>query len=219
LNAGLHIAQFWDGRAADLAEQAKGPVLNPIEMAIPNEEAVLARLEEAGYGERFKSAFPDAEQPLTFDNYAEAVAAFERTLITRDRFDDFLGGKLNALTPAETDGLKQLMEIGCTDCHNGALLGGDSYEQMGQANEYANKKDLGRFDVTKDEEDKYVFKVPSLRNVALTAPYFHDGQAETLADAVKQMAWLQLDEELDDRQIASIVAFLGSLTDKERAAK
>ena len=219
LNAGFHIAQFWDGRAADLAEQAKGPVLNPIEMGMANEEAVLARLEEAGYGARFKAVFPKAEQALTYDNYAEAVAAFERTLITRDRFDDFLGGKLDALTAAEADGLKQFIEIGCIDCHNGALLGGDSYEQMGQANAYANKEDLGRFDVTKDEGDKYVFKVPSLRNIALTHPYFHDGKAETLADAVKQMTWLQLDEELSEGQVASIVAFLGSLTDKERVAK
>ena len=219
LNAGLHIAQFWDGRAADLAEQAKGPVLNPIEMGMENEAAVLARLEEAGYGEPFKAVFPDAEPALTYDNYAEALAAFERTLITRDRFDDFLGGKPKALTAAEVGGLKEFMEIGCIDCHSGALLGGDSYEQMGQANEYSNKKDLGRFDVTKDEEDKYVFKVPSLRNIALTHPYFHDGKSATLADAVKQMAWLQLDEELDEGQIASIVTFLGSLTDKERAAK
>ena len=219
LNAGLHIAQFWDGRAADLAEQAKGPVLNPIEMGMANEAAVLARLEEAGYGEPFKTAFPGAEPALTYDNYAEAVAAFERTLITRDRFDDFLAGKPKALTAAEMGGLKEFMEIGCIDCHNGALLGGDSYEQMGQANEYANKKDLGRFDVTKDEEDKYVFKVPSLRNIALTAPYFHDGQAKTLADAVKQMAWLQLGEELDEAQVASIVAFLGSLTDKQRVGE
>jgi cytochrome c peroxidase len=219
LNAGLHIAQFWDGRAADLAEQAKGPVLNPIEMGMGNEAAVLARLEEAGYRERFEKTFPGAGEALTYDNYAEAVAAFERTLITRDRFDDFLGGELGALTPGELGGLRQFVETGCIDCHNGALLGGDGYEEMGQAHEYANKKDLGRFDVTQDEDDKYVFKVPSLRNIALTHPYFHDGKSATLADAVKQMAWLQLDEELDERQVASIVAFLGSLTDKERVAE
>ncbi len=219
LNAGLHIAQFWDGRSPDLADQAKGPVLNPIEMAMPNEEMVLTRLEEAGYGGRFQAAFPKAEQPLTYDNFAEAVAAFERTLITRDRFDDFLAGKLDALTSVEKAGLESFMEIGCVDCHNGALLGGDLYEQMGQAHEYANKEDLGRFDVTRDEEDKHVFKVPSLRTIALTAPYFHDGQVETLAEAVKQMAWLQLDEELKERQVEPIVAFLGSLTDRERAAE
>jgi len=219
LNAGLHIAQFWDGRAADLAEQAKGPVLNPIEMGMSDEAAVLARLKEAGYSESFKKVFPDAKQPLSYDNFANAVAAFERTLITRDRFDDFLGGQLDALTPAEEEGLKQFSEIGCTNCHNSELLGGDAYEKMGQEHEYANKKDLGRFVVTKKEEDKYVFKVPSLRNIALTAPYFHAGQAEKLSDAVKQMAWLQLGEELKEPQVESIVVFLGSLTDKERAAK
>ena len=219
LNAGLHVAQFWDGRSPDLADQAKGPILNPIEMGMANEAAVLARLEEAGYGPQFGSAFPKAETALTYHNYAEAVAAFERTLITRDRFDDFLGGNPKALTAAEAGGLKEFMEVGCIECHNGALLGGDSYEKMGQENQYANKNDLGRFGVTKDEEDKFVFKVPSLRNIALTAPYFHDGKATTLDEAVKQMAWLQLDEELGERQVASIVAFLGSSTDKERVAK
>jgi cytochrome c peroxidase len=219
LNAGLHIAQFWDGRAPNLAEQAKGPVLNPIEMGLPDEGTALARLEEAGYGERFKAAFPEAEPALTYDNFAEAVAAFERTLITRDRFDDFLGGELGALEPAEMDGLRQFMEIGCINCHSGALLGGDGYERMGDSNAYADKKDLGRFDVTKNEEDRYVFKVPSLRNIALTAPYFHDGKAETLADAVEQMAWLQLDEELDEDRVGSIAAFLGSLTDKARVGE
>lgn len=219
LNSGLHVAQFWDGRAADLAAQAKGPVLNPIEMTMSSEEEVLARLEESGYREAFQAAFPESATPLSFDNFAEAVAAFERTLLTRDRFDDFLRGKPNALTAAEADGLKRFIETGCADCHGGVLLGGESYEKMGQANEYADKKDLGRFDVTKDEEDRYVFKVPSLRNIALTHPYFHDGQSATLADAVKQMAWLQLGEELDDQAVGSIVSFLGSLTDKERAAK
>ena len=219
LNAGLHIAQFWDGRAADLVEQAKGPVLNPIEMGMANEAAVVARLDEAGYGERFEAAFPKAEQALTYDNYAKAVAAFERTLITRDRFDDFLGGKLDALTPAEADGLRQFIDVGCVECHNGALLGGDSYETMGRTNPYANKEDLGRFNVTKDEDDRYVFKVPSLRNVSLTHPYFHDGKAAALADAVKQMAWLQLGEKMEEARVASIVAFLGSLKDKERVGE
>ena len=113
--------------------------------------------------------------------------------------------------------LKEFIQVGCVDCHGGALLGGDSYERMGQVNVYANEKDLGRFAVTEDEDDKYVFKVPSLRNAALTAPYFHDGKAATLADAVGQMAWLQLDEKLESRQVDSIAAFLGSLTDEERA--
>lgn len=217
LNAGLHIAQFWDGRAADLAAQAKGPVLNPIEMGMPSEEVAVQRLKEAGYEEMFKKVFPGQAQPLSYDNYAEAVAAFERTLITRDRFDDFLGGQENALSEQEKKGLTQFMKVGCSNCHQGALLGGDRYEKMGDASPYANKEDLGRFDVTKKDEDKFVFKVPSLRNIAITWPYFHDGKAAKLSDAVSQMAVLQLGEKLSDPQVTEIVAFLGALTDKERA--
>lgn len=219
LNAGFHITQFWDGRAPDLAAQAKGPVLNPIEMGMPDEASVLERLKEAGYAESFKKAFPDAEQPLTYDNLAEAVAAFERTLITCDRFDDFLGGDEDALNKRELNGLRLFMKVGCADCHSGALLGGDRYEEMGEASAYANTKDLGRFDVTKKEEDKFVFKVPSLRNIAITGPYFHDGKAESLEDAVKQMGSLQLGEELKERQVKTIAAFLSALTDKERVPK
>jgi cytochrome c peroxidase len=217
LNAGLHIAQFWDGRAPDLAAQAKGPVLNPIEMGMPNEKVVLERLKEAGYESQFKSVFPAAAHPVTYDNYAEAVAAFERTLITRDRFDDFLGGDEKALTDKEKRGLSQFMKIGCAECHRGALLGGDRYEKMGEAKPYANTKDLGRFEVTKKDDDKMQFKVPSLRNIALTGPYFHDGKAATLADAVGQMAWLQLGEKLAADQADQIVAFLHALSDKDRA--
>ncbi len=219
LNAGFHIAQFWDGRAPDLAAQAKGPVLNPIEMGMPDEASVLERLKEAGYAKGFEKAFPDAEQPLTYDNFAEAVAAFERTLVTCDRFDDFLGGDEEALNKRELNGLRLFVKIGCTDCHSGALMGGDRYEKMGEAEAYANTEDVGRFEVTKKEEDKFVFKVPSLRNIAITGPYFHDGKAETLEDAISQMAKLQLGEELNERQVKSIAAFLGALTDKERVPK
>lgn len=216
LNAGLHIAQFWDGRAPDLAAQAKGPVLNPIEMGMPDDKTVLDRLEKAGYAEQFKKAFPDADQALTYDNYAEAVAAFERTLITRDQFDVFLSGKKKALPPKRLAGLALFIETGCADCHQGALLGGDRYEKLGEINAYGNKKDLGRFAVTKKEADKYVFKVPSLRNIAITGPYFHDGQVKFLAQAVKQMAKLQRDVDLTKEQSQTIAAFLRSLTDKER---
>jgi cytochrome c peroxidase len=219
LNAGFHIAQFWDGRAPDLAAQAKGPVLNPIEMGMPDEASVLECLKEAGYEDLFKKAFPDAAQPLTYDNFAEAVAAFERTLITCDRFDDFLEGDESALTRKELNGLRVFMKVGCVDCHSGALLGGDRYEEMGEVEAYANKEDLGRFEVTKKEEDKFVFKVPSLRNIAITGPYFHDGKAATLEDAIKQMAALQLGKELKERQVKTIAAFLGALTDKERVPK
>lgn len=217
LNAGFHLAQFWDGREADLAGQAKGPVLNPVEMAMPDEQTVLQRLEQAGYAEAFRKVFPDATPALSYDNFAKAVAAFERTLITRDRFDDFLGGQLDALTAREKKGLAEFMNLGCTECHQGALLGADRYEKIGRVNEYPNKDDLGRFDVTKKDKDKFVFKVPSLRNIALTGPYFHDGRAATLEEAVTNMGHLQLGEELNAEQVGDLVAFLNSLSDKERS--
>jgi cytochrome c peroxidase len=216
LNAGFHFAQFWDGREPDLASQAKGPVLNPIEMGMPDGEVVLERLKEANYLPLFKKAFPTEEEPLTYDTFAEAVAAFERTLITRDRFDDFLGGDLEALTGREKRGLTLFMEVGCTECHSGALLGGTEFRKMGEVAPYANTKDLGRYEITKKEEDKFVFKVPSLRNIGITQPYFHDGQVKTLPQAVKMMGELQLGVELDDEQTSLIVAFLRSLTDKDR---
>lgn len=217
LNAGFHIAQFWDGRAKDLVEQAKGPILNPVEMAMPSEKAVVDKLSKiAEYPPLFAKAFPNEKNPLTYQNIAEAIAAFERTLITRDRFDDFLAGDLKALTKEELEGLEAFMNTGCTQCHNGALLGGNSYRKVGQVNPYENQKDLGRYNVTKNEADKYFFKVPSLRNVALTAPYFHDGQVKTLEEAVKKMAFLQLGVQLEDEKVNKIVAFLKTLSDKSR---
>lgn len=216
LNAGFHAAQFWDGRLPDLAAQAKGPVLNPIEMGMPDEKAVVDRLQAAGYLPQFKQAFPNVENPLTYDNYGEAVAAFERTLVTKDRFDDYLGGDETALCAKGKAGLRLFMEVGCVDCHRGALLGGDRYEKIGEAHSYANAEDVGRSAVTKQEADKFKFKVPSLRNIAITHPYFHDGKATTLADAVKQMAWLQLDKEFKPDQIEHFVVFLSALTDKPR---
>jgi cytochrome c peroxidase len=219
LNAGFHIAQFWDGRAKDLVEQAKGPILNPVEMAMPSEVAVVKKISAIQeYKDLFPKAFPNEKEAITYENIAKAIAAFESTLITKDRFDDFLKGDAKSLTPEEQKGLKTFMDVGCIQCHNGALLGGNSYQKMGKLNPYETK-DLGRYNVTKKEEDKYMFKVPSLRNVALTAPYFHDGQAKTLEDAVKQMAWLQLNKKLTDEEVQSIVAFLKSLTDKSREVK
>lgn len=217
LNAGFHLAQFWDGRAKDLVEQAKGPILNPVEMAMPSEKAVvdkLSKIEE--YPPLFAKAFPGQKNPLTYQNIAEAIAAFERTLITRDRFDDFMDGNLTALNTEELEGLELFLNTGCIQCHNGALLGGNSYRKTGQINAYENTKDLGRFNVTKNDADKYVFKVPSLRNVALTSPYFHDGQVKTLEEAVTKMAYLQLNVQLEESKARKIAKFLNTLTDKER---
>lgn len=218
-NAGFHIAQFWDGRAPDLVEQAKGPVLNPIEMAMPAEAEVVQRLTtDPDYPNWFKKAFPQDPAPVSYANMARAIAAFERTLISRDRFDDFLKGDNQAMTQAEKEGLVRFLDIGCTTCHNGPFIGGNAFHKSGLVNPYEFQKDKGRFDVTKEEDDEYKFKVPSLRNVAITHPYFHDGRVPQLKDVVKRMGWMQLAKELTDPEVESIVAFLNSLSGKGLAS-
>jgi cytochrome c peroxidase len=218
LNAGFHATQFWDGRAQDLVAQAKGPILNPIEMAMPSEEAVVKKLSAIPeYEPLFAQAFPDEKKPLTYENIARAIAAFERTLVTRDRFDDFLKGADRALNAQEMNGLDLFVTIGCTACHNGPLLGGNSYQKLGLIHSYKTD-DLGRFVVTKEDDDKFKFKVPSLRNIDLTGPYLHDGSKGTLDEIVRDMAWLQLDRKLTEPEVKAISAFLKTLTDKERAA-
>lgn len=218
LNAGFHLAQFWDGRAATLVDQAKGPVLNPVEMAMPNEAEVLKRLTaDKEYPGLFAKAFPGDKEKITYHNVAQAIAAFERTLITRDRFDDFQKGSDKALSAAELRGLSTFMQIGCTTCHNGPVIGGNSYQKTGLVNPYPHSKDEGRFAVTKDEDDKGKMKVPSLRNIALTHPYFHDGKVAQLDETVRLMAWMQLGLKLEDQQVADLTAFLKALSDKERS--
>ena len=212
-NAAGHIAQFWDGRSPDVEDQAKGPVLNPKEMAMPNAKAVVKVLKSiAGYVKAFKKAFPKDKDPVTFDNMAKAIGAFERKLVTPSRFDKFLKGDKSALTDEEKEGLKTFVEVGCTTCHSGPLLGGHIYQKLGLIKPWPNLKDTGRYQVTKKESDKFVFKVPSLRNVEKTGPYMHDGSVKTLEEAVKLMARHQLGRELTDKQIKSIVTFLKSLT-------
>jgi cytochrome c peroxidase len=214
-NVGFHIAQFWDGRAPDLVEQAKGPVLNPVEMAMSSEAEVVERLsDDDEYPNLFKEAFPQDSEPVSYENMARAIAAFERTLISRDRFDAFLKGEEDALTQAEKEGLVLFLDIGCTTCHNGPFIGGNAYHKSGLVNPYEFQKDKGRFTVTNEEDDEFKFKVPSLRNVALTHPYFHDGQVAQLSDVVKRMGWMQLAKELTDAEVKSIVAFLNSLSGK-----
>lgn len=219
LNAGFQFAQFWDGRAKDLAEQAKGPITNPIEMGMPTEADVVKRLSGMeNYRQAFTAAFPNRKDPINYDNLALAVAAFERTLITQDRFDDYLAGNTGALTNEEKQGLQLMVSEGCIQCHMGPTMGGRMYQKMGVMQPYADAKDLGRYDVTKDEADKYFFKVPILRNVAITAPYFHDGRVKTLREAIDQMATLQLGKTLTPEKTARIEAFLGALTGKDRVA-
>ncbi|MES0492144.1 MAG: cytochrome c peroxidase [Leptospirales bacterium] len=211
LNAGFHIAQFWDGRAENLKEQAKGPILNPIEMGMKNANAVISKLKATeDYPELFKKAFPDAENALTYDNLAEAIAAFERTLISKNRLDNFIAGSARALTSDEQTGLRIFLDTGCTNCHNGVAIGGSMYQKIGLVNEFETK-DLGRFEVTNNGADKFVFKVPSLRKIAETGPYFHDGSIATLKEAIKKMAWHQLGAELKEDEVNKIEAFLKAL--------
>ncbi len=215
LNAGYQFVQFWDGRSPDLVDQAKGPIINPDEMAMPNEKTVektISAIPE--YIEMFKNAFPNEKKPITYHNIAVAIAAFERTLISKSRFDDYIGGKRDALTIHEKKGMKAFIDNNCIMCHTGPLLGGSLYQKMGLLHPYENTDDLGRYEVTKIESDKYMFKVAMLRNVALTHPYFHDGKVDKLEDAVKKMAWLNLGKELSDSDVNYIIAFLNSLTDK-----
>ncbi len=218
LNAGFQIAQFWDGRAKDLEEQAKGPILNPVEMSMPNPEIVISRLKTIKeYVELFKEAFPEDKNPVNYDNVAKAIAAFERTLVTPSRFDEFLKGNTDALTKKEKEGLYLFMSKGCAGCHQGVAVGGTMYQKMGVVKPYPKGllgEDLGRYNVTKKEEDKYVFKVPILRNVTRTYPYFSTGKIWDIREAVKIMAEYQLGQKLTEDEVDKIVAFLDSLTGK-----
>ncbi|MER0204482.1 MAG: cytochrome-c peroxidase [Nitrosomonas sp.] len=214
-NAALHIAQFWDGRAKDVEEQALGPILNPIEMGMPNEAAVVDKLKKIDeYKAMFAEAFKGEKDPIQYKNIGKAIGAFERTLITPSRFDDFLKGDENALNDAEKRGLQKFVHMGCANCHNGVAIGGNSYKKIGLIEEYKTS-DEGRFAVTGLETDKKVFKVPSLRNITKTAPYFHDGSVKTLDEAIEEMAEHQLGRKVGPGFIEDVKAFLGALTAKD----
>ena len=212
-NAAGHIAQFWDGRAKDVEEQAKGPILNPDEMAMPSEAAVLDVLRGIPeYVEAFEVAFPTDEPRLTYDNLGRAIGAFERQLVTPSRWDAFLRGDSRVLSDAEKRGFNTFVRVGCITCHSGIYVGGRSYQKLGLLRRWPNQKDLGRGAVTGSVTDNLFFKVPSLRNVAKTAPYFHDGSVKDLGEAVRMMARHQLARTLDDERVAAIVAWLECLT-------
>jgi cytochrome c peroxidase len=213
LNAKYNLAQFWDGRAKDLKEQAGGPVANPGEMAFTHEAATGTLKTIPGYVEMFQKVYSDT---VSMEHVQDAIAAFEETLITPDsRFDRWLYGDDTAMSEAELAGYQLFKEKGCASCHNGIAVGGASYQKMGLKKPYRDETTLGRFNVTKNEADKFVFKVPVLRNIELTYPYFHDGSIWDLKEAVLTMADIQLGLPVSDAEADQIVLFLKTLTGKQ----
>jgi cytochrome c peroxidase len=221
LNSGFAFRQFWDGRAASLEEQIDGPLKSPLEMG-STWELVLERISA---DPEYRSAF-EALYPAGIDEASvkDAIASFERSLITPDsRLDRHLRGETQALSPVEQRGYGLFKQYGCIGCHQGMLLGGNMFQRLGIVRDYFADRgsieiaDLGRYNVTGDETDRHVFKVPSLRNVALTAPYFHDGSAETLQEAIRVMARYQLGREIPEPEVSSIAAFLETLTGELRS--
>lgn len=215
-NAVFNFVQFWDGRAKDLKEQAGGPVTNPKEMG-ENWPSVLAKLgQDTAFVAEFTAVYPAG---LSSDNIQDAIAEFEKTLITpNSRFDQYLKGKKDALKPSELDGYRLFRKWGCYTCHVGKALGGQSFEKMGLMRNYfadrgnLTEADNGRYNVTKKEQDRYYFKVPTLRNIALTYPYFHDGTTSDLKEAVKVMAKYQTEDPMSDEEAARVADFLRTLT-------
>ncbi|MCV3211560.1 cytochrome-c peroxidase [Mesorhizobium sp. YC-39] len=218
LNSVFNIAQFWDGRAEDLKAQAKGPVQASGEMANTPGQLIATLKSMPQYVEWFNAAFPGEADRVTFDNFAKAIEAFEATLITPAPFDDFLNGDDAAMTSEQKQGLALFMDKGCSSCHAGINVGGDGYYPFGLVEkpgaDILPEKDKGRFAVTNTPDDAYVFRVAPLRNVALTAPYFHSGKVWDLKQAVAIMGTSQLGEELTQEEVDRLVAFLNSLTGK-----
>lgn len=217
-NAVFNIAQFWDGRAEDLKAQAKGPVQAGVEMANTGEQVVATLKSMPQYVEWFEAAFPGEADPVTFDNFAKAIEAFEATLITPAPFDAFLNGDDDALSIEARQGLQLFMDKGCASCHGGINVGGEGYYPFGLIEkpgaDVLPENDKGRFAVTNTADDSYVFRAAPLRNIALTAPYFHSGKVWDLRQAVAIMGTSQLGEELAGNDVNLIVAFLESLTGK-----
>jgi cytochrome c peroxidase len=216
LNSVFNVAQFWDGRAEDLKQQAKGPVQASVEMNNSPEMAMKAVKSMPEYVTMFKKSFPTDKDPVTFDNMAEAIEAFEATLITPDsRFDKYLRGGDKALKADEKEGLKLFMDKGCAACHSGINMGGTGYFPFGlveRPKEEIMVGDMGRFKVTGTKGDEHVFKSPSLRNIELTPPYFHSGKVWSLKEAVQVMGSAQLGAKITDGEADKIVAFLKSTT-------
>ena len=214
-NAAAHFAQFWDGRAATVEDQAQMPITNPVEMAMADAAYVTRTVKSIpGYVEAFNKVFPGEPDPISMVNIGKAIGAFERGLMTPGPFDEFLNGKMTALDGDALRGLELFIEFNCISCHTGPTVGGTMYQKLGSVKNYETK-DEGRYKITKDEKDKYVFKVPGLRNVTKTAPYLHDGTATTLDDVLNIMATYQIPKgSLTDEERTYLKAFLTSLEGK-----
>lgn len=227
-NAAFSSSQFWDGRALSLEEQAKGPVVNPVEMGMTDLEKAMNRVRAIpGYKVYFEKAFNE-KNPMTTENAAKAVAAFERTMITPNSpYDLFVKGNKKSLTAKQQSGMKAFADLGCVSCHSGSAFNGPTlpegtgffmkfpiFTDNSYVKKYALLKDKGRFEVTHNEVDSYQFKVPTLRNISLTAPYFHNGSVATLNEAIKVMAKVQLNLDISDEKASDIEDFLNALTGK-----
>ncbi|NGZ89805.1 cytochrome-c peroxidase [Psychroflexus maritimus] len=215
--ASFHTSQFWDGRAKDVEEQAGMPILNPIEHGIPDEEYLVNKLRKI---EEYQNLFAEIykeEQPITFENITNAIGAFERKLYASSRFDEYLDGDEKALNTKEKKGLQAFIDNQCITCHTGVALGGHIKQKFGLFGNYwemtgSKKIDTGLHQVTGKDSDKYIFKVPSLRNIEKTNPYFHDGSVDDLAQAVKIMGKLQSNKDISEKDVDLIIAFLKTLT-------
>ena len=218
LNAALQFSAHWRGDRTNVEDQAVKALVGPPSFGNANFDAAVAKIKAIpGYVQLFHNAFPTETDPVTVQNWGKAIGAYERTLVTPSPFDSYLGGNVQALGAEARTGLKKFIETGCASCHGGVGVGGAMYQKFGVVEEYwrethSQPVDKGRFEVTNQEADMYVFKVPGLRNVAMTAPYFHDGSVGTLPEAVKVMAKVQLGKELPEADVKAIVAFLESLT-------
>jgi cytochrome c peroxidase len=219
-NSGFNFRLFWDGRASSLEEQIEGPIHTDFEMDSDWSEIIIKLNKISTYRNSFKQIYGDG---ITAENIKDAIATFERSLYTpNSRFDQFLRGDTTALSPQEKEGYDRFVAYGCVSCHQGVLLGGNMFQVFGVMDDYfrdrnqINPGDLGRFNVTGDMADRHVFKVPGLRNIVLTAPYFHDGSAPTLEQAIKVMAQYQLGRQLPQTDVDAITAFLQTLTGEYR---
>ena len=220
LNAALQFKAHWRGDRENVEDQASRAPTGPASFGNPDNAIAMTKVKAIpGYSEMFRKAFPGESDPVTISNWGKAIGAYERTLLTPSRFDEYLAGNAAALSEPERQGLRTFMDTGCGGCHNGVVVGGGMFRKFGLVEEYWKETgskviDKGRFDVTKDPADMYVFKVPGLRNVAMAPPYFHDGSAKTLPEAVGIMSKVQLGKTLSDQDTKAIVTFLGSLTGK-----